>query len=241
MKAILLSAGHGTRLRPLTLTTPKCLIPVNGIPLITYWFNLFRKYGIHEILINLSNFPEKVEKYIAREAQDLKVHLYVEEELLGSLGTLIENRSFFSDDEDIFIFYSDNLTNINIKNLYRFHKSHTFPFTMGLFHTNNPQGCGIAELDQSKTIIEFIEKPKVPKSKLANAGIYVTSSKVFDLMNSTNKGLLDIGFDLLPNLVNHMKGYTIPEFLIDIGTLENVKLAEQFVKENTDMFNFSSK
>ena len=240
MKAILLSAGHGTRLKPLTLTTPKCLIPINGIPLMTYWFNLFRKYGINEILINLSNFPEKIEEYIAREAKDLKVHLYVEEELLGSLGTIVENRSFFTNNEDIFIFYSDNLTNINIKNLYHFHKSHSFPFTMGLFYTNNPQECGIAELDQSKTIIEFIEKPKEPKSNLANAGVYVTSSEVFDFVNSTKKEFLDIGFDLLPNLSNHMKGYHIPELLIDVGTLDNLKGAEEFVKENPEIFNFSA-
>jgi len=110
---------------------------------------------------------------------------------------------------------------------------------MGLFHTNNPYGCGIAELDQSNTIIEFIEKPKQPKSKLANAGIYVTSNKVFDFVNSTNKELLDIGFDLLPNLSNQMKGYTIPEYLIDVGTMCNLKEAEKFVKMNPDIFNYS--
>lgn len=240
MKAILLSAGHGTRLRPLTLTTPKCLIPINGIPLMTYWFNLFREYGIDEVLINLSCFPEKVEEYIARNAKDLKVHLYFEKELLGSLGTLVNNQSFFNNKEDIFIFYSDNLTNINIRNFYQFHKSHSFPFTMGLFQTNNPHECGIAELDQSNTIIEFIEKPKEPESNLANAGIYVTSNEVFNFINSTTKGLLDIGFDLLPNLVNHMKGYPMPEFLIDVGTLENIKIAEQFVNKNPDIFNFSA-
>ena len=240
MKAVLLSAGHGARLRPLTHTTPKCLIPINGIPLMTYWFNLFRKYGIDEVLINLSYQPEKVEEYIARNAKDFKVHLSFEEELLGSLGTLVRNQSFFTTNEDIFIFYSDNLTNINLNNLYQFHKSHFFLLTMGLFRTNNPHDCGIAELDESKTIIEIIEKPKKPKSNLANAGIYITSGEVFNFINSTTKGLLDIGFDLLPNLVNHMKGYTMPEYIIDVGTLDNLKIAEQFVKKNPDIFNFSA-
>ena len=240
MKAILLSAGHGTRLRPLTLTTPKCLIQINGIPLMTYWLNLFRKYGINEVLINISYLPEKVEEYIDKEARDFKVHLYFENELLGSLGTLLKNKSYFYNDEDVFIFYSDNLTNINIQNLHQFHKSHSLPFTMGLFHTNNPYGCGIAELDQSKTIINFVEKPKEPKSNLANAGIYVTSKDVFNFITSTKKGLLDIGFDLLPNLTHHMKGYTIPESLIDVGTLNNLKKAEQLVEKNLDIFNFSA-
>ena len=240
MKAILLSAGHGTRLRPLTLTTPKCLIPINGIPLMTYWFNLFRKYGIDEVLINLSYLPEKVEEYIEKHAKDIKVHLYFENKLLGSLGTLVKNQSFFNNNEDVFIFYSDNLTNTNLRNLYNFHKNYSFPFTMGLFRTNDPHGCGIAELDESKTIIKFIEKPKEPESNLANAGIYVTSREVFNFINSTAKGILDIGFDLLPNLINHMKGYSIPEFLIDVGTLDNIKIAEQFVKKNPEIFNFSA-
>ena len=237
MKAVLLAAGLGTRLTPLTLAFPKCLVPINGTPLMTFWFNLFRKFGIDEVLVNLSSFPDQVERYIANYAIDLKVRLFYEKELYGSLGTLILNKDFFSKGEDIFIFYSDNLTNINLEKLYKYHKSHSFPFTMGLFHTNDPTGCGIAQLDDTKTIIDFIEKPQNPASNLANAGIYLTSSEIFNYIPSyLNKGLLDIGFDLLPNLVNHMKGYEIPEILIDVGTISNLKEAEQLVKTNPSLF-----
>lgn len=239
MKAVLLAAGNGTRLRPLTLHTPKCLIPINGIPLMTYWFNLFRRYGIDEVFINLSYFPEHVEEYISQNANDLKVHLFYEKKPLGSLGTLLENKNFFSKGEDTFIFYSDNLTNINLIEFQRYHNSHSFPFTMGLFRTNKPQACGIAEMNQDYTITDFIEKPKFPKSNLANAGIYLTNNDIFNFIPlSLNKDILDIGFDLLPLLVNHMKGYEIPELLIDVGTLSNLHSAEKLVTNHPELFSF---
>lgn len=239
MKAVLLAAGNGTRLRPLTLHTPKCLIPINGIPLMTYWFNLFRLNYIDEVFINLSYFPEQVEEYISLNANDLKIHLFYEEKPLGSLRTLLENRNFFPNGEDVFIFYSDNLTNINLTEFKRFHNSHSFPFTMGLFTSDKPHECGIAEMNTEYIITDFIEKPKLPKSNLANAGIYITNNNVFDFIPSNlNKDFLDIGFDLLPLLVNHMKGYKIPELLIDVGTLSNLHSAEKMVTSNPELFPF---
>ena len=179
MKAFLLAAGQGTRLRPLTYKTPKCLIPVNGVPLMTYWLNLFRKHGIDEVLINISFMPEKVEEFLFHHAKDMKVHVFYEEQLLGSLGTIIHNQSFFHDSEDLFIFYSDNLTNINLDTMFNYHRSHDFSFTTGLFHSKNPTACGIASIDQTNTIVNFQEKPSNPQSDLANAGIYITNRNVF--------------------------------------------------------------
>ena len=239
MKAVLLAAGQGLRLRPLTLNTPKCLVPINGIPLITFWINLLRKYGITEVLINLSYAVDKVEEYIAANASDLKIRLSFEEKLLGSLGTLLRNMDFFNDADEVFIFYSDNLTNINLYQFLKFHRKHNFPFTMGLFHTNNPTACGIAKLNGKDTIIDFVEKPKNPESDLANAGIYLTSREIFRYLPSTlDKEILDIGFDLLPGLVQHMKGYIISDFLIDVGTISNLQLAEEIVREKPELFPF---
>lgn len=237
MRAVLLAAGHGTRLLPLTLETPKCLILVNGVPLMEFWFHLFRKYGINEVLINLNHLPEKVEKYVKENVRDLKIHLSYEKELLGSLGTLIKHRSFFQTDEPIFIFYSDNLTNINLELFKDFHLKHNFPFTMGLFYTTNPSACGIAELDERLTITSFIEKPRTPVSNLANAGIYLADKKIFNyIQDLTPKEGLDIGFNLLPRLVSKMKGYIIPEFLIDVGTHTNLHFATEYILNHRDEF-----
>ena len=118
MKAVLLAAGLGTRLLPLTREIPKCLIPVNGVPLMDYWFRLFRKFGIDEVLINVNHLPEKVKVYVDENAHDLKVTLIYEKQLLGSLGTILNNRQFFHADEDVYIFYSDNLTNIDLSRMH---------------------------------------------------------------------------------------------------------------------------
>ena len=94
MKAFLLAAGKGTRLRPLTFKTPKCLVPVNGKPLIDYWFDLFELYGIDEILINTSHLAETVEAYIKDHSRGLKIKVVYEETLLGSGGTIKKNWDF---------------------------------------------------------------------------------------------------------------------------------------------------
>lgn len=237
MKAFLLAAGHGTRLRPLTLKMPKCLIPINGIPLISFWFDLFRRYGIDDVFINLSCSPEQVEAYIATYASDLRIRISYEKRVLGSLGTLIHNIDFFPDGEDIFIFYSDNLTNVNLDKFRQFHQTHSYPFTMGLFRASNPSSCGIATLDNNDVITDFTEKPHNPVSDLANAGIYLTSKEVIKFLPASfNKDIQDIGFDLLPRLVNHMKGYRIPEFLLDIGTIPNLRKAEIILRDSPNLF-----
>ncbi len=236
MKAILLAAGTGTRLQPITLTTPKCLVPVNGVPMMEYWFRLFRRHGINEILINLNHLPVQVEAFVNQNAGDLKVTLVYEHELLGSLGTLIANRDFFSHGEDLFILYADNLTNVDLSRMLHFHRAGGRCFTMGLFRTNNPSGCGIATLDMDQTITAFTEKPEHPASDLANAGIYITNNLVFNYLPDNLPPKPDIGFHLLPRLQGVMKGYYIPDFLIDIGTIQNLNLAHEIIANNPDLF-----
>lgn len=236
MKAFLLAAGHGTRLKPITDNIPKCLVKVAGKPMLQFWFELFRKHGVTEVIINLNHFPEQVKQYITDNVVDIKVNLVYEHTLLGSLGTLIKNSSFVKNEENFFVFYSDNLTNVNLTEMLKFHRSLENPFTMGLFRANDPGSCGIAQLNNNFTITDFEEKPKFPKSDLANAGIYIMEPYLLDKIKLESDKLYDIGYDLLPTLVNNMNGYEIKEFLIDMGTHANLKLANKFVLKNSDLF-----
>ncbi len=230
MKAFLLAAGKGTRLRPLTYRIPKCLVPIRGVPLLDYWFDLFERHGIDEVLINLHHLADKVLSFLQLRKGELrkrniKVITTYEPELLGSAGTIFANRSFVDPDEDFLICNADDLTDADLTDLVEFHRSHEMPLTMGLFEADEPQRCGIAELDEEGTIVSFEEKPQNPRTNLANAGIYVARYSIFNYI--PRKIPCDIGYDLLPKLVGKMKGRLIRGRLIDIGTLESYRIANE--------------
>jgi mannose-1-phosphate guanylyltransferase len=225
MKAFLLAAGLGTRLRPLTLDTPKCLIPVCGKPILHWWIELFEKHNVSEVLINLHHLPEKIEKYINSISSKIDFELVYEDKLLGSAGTLKKNKWFVEKEETFFVCYADNLTNYDLSNFINFHKKNSNPSSMALFRTDNPKSCGIVNLNHKNTIIDFQEKPQTPKGNIANAGLYIFSPEVID--NIPDKEVSDIGFDLLPKLIGRMTGWKTKDYLIDIGTLKNLKSAEK--------------
>ena len=225
MKAFLLAAGLGTRLKPITDNIPKCLVKIHNQPLLYYWLKLCEKYGIDEVIINLHYLPDKVKEFLKGNQTAVRVKTVFEKKLLGSGGTIFKNKDFVKGEESFFIFYADNLTNVNLDKMKSFHKTHNEFLTMGLFITNSPENCGIAELDRSEKIINFVEKPKKPKSNLANAGIYLARQEIFSLFPD-NKELIDFGFDILPKLVNKMYGFVISDYLIDIGTIENYRRAQ---------------
>jgi len=146
-----------------------------------------------------------------------------EKKLLGSAGTIYDNRGFVNTEKEFLIIYADNLTNTNLNKIIEFHRGKKSDFTMGLFHTDKPQECGMVELDKDNKIIKFIEKPKNSYSNLANAGIYVSSQRIFDYI--PRKRPVDFGFDILPKLIGKMYGYIIEDYYIDIGTVDNYKKA----------------
>ncbi|HSP89145.1 MAG TPA: nucleotidyltransferase family protein [Ignavibacteriaceae bacterium] len=237
MKAFLLAAGLGTRLKPITNSIPKCLVPICGKPLLGWWIELFKKHGIDEVLINLHHFPERVKEYLEKNSYGIKFVFFYEENLLGSAGTLRENKNFVKNEKEFFILYADNLTNVNLSEFLRFHILKNNNFSLGLFKSNNPSACGIALMNEENVVTDFEEKPKNPKSNLASAGVFLSAPNVLDLI--PQKEITDIGFDLIPKLVNNMKGWLIHDYLIDIGTHENLKNAEMkwssFLKNNQEI------
>lgn len=232
MKAFLLAAGLGTRLRPLTDTLPKCLVEIAGKPLLHWWIKLFERHGITEVLINLHHLPEKVEEYLRSYKGEIQFQIVHEIELLGSAGTISENKQFVTGERNFLIAYADNLTNYNLSQMNSFHLSHTLPFSMALFETDIPKQKGIAYLNNDQTVIEFVEKPSNPKTNLANAGIYICNSEVIDLI--PKKLPCDIGYDLLPLLVGNMKGWKTNGFLMDIGTIVHLEKAQKLWKDNNE-------
>ena len=108
MKALLLSAGIGSRLRPLTLETPKCLVPVNNKPLLQYWLEQLEKIGIKEFIINTHYLHNQVEDFIKKSKFSKKISMIYEDQLLGTGGTIKKNAKVFEGNKFLLI-HADNL------------------------------------------------------------------------------------------------------------------------------------
>jgi histidinol-phosphate phosphatase family protein len=225
-RSLLLAGGLGTRLRPLTDSVPKCLIPIAGQPLLDIWVQRLVECGIREARINTHALADVVRAHIAQiNAQNrLRLVEVYEPVLLGSAGTVAANVDLADDVDEIVIIYADNFSDIDLRPLIAFHRAHTDPLTMVLFHAPDPCACGIAELDKDRRVISFVEKPKSPVSNLANAGLYVIDADAYreiaELM------AFDLGFDVLPRFVGRMRGWTWGGYYLDIGTQESLKRAE---------------
>ena len=181
MKAFLLAAGAGTRLRPLTDRMPKCLIPIGDKPLLEIWFAQLEKLGVDEARVNTHHLADQVAAYVAaRPPSALRVSLFHEPELLGSAGTIHANRAWLENEKDFLIVYADNLTNADLSGLVRFHRDRRAEFTLALFRTPQPRECGIVVRAADGQVLEFQEKPDWPKSDWANAGIYMAGPTLFD-------------------------------------------------------------
>ncbi|HKS76778.1 MAG TPA: nucleotidyltransferase family protein [Terriglobales bacterium] len=224
MKAFLLAAGHGTRLRPLTDDCPKCLLPIQHTPMLEIWFDLCRRYGIKEILVNVHAHADRVKQFVRANGKDLRVHVIEEPVLLGSAGTIRANQDWVANESLFWIFYADVLTSTNLSAMLSAHTRRNPVATLGVYRVSNPKRCGIVTLGPDNIIEDFIEKPEHPASNLAFSGLIIATPKLLSAIPAHHP--CDIGFDLLPRLRGSMLAYPIPDFLLDIGTRETYESAQ---------------
>jgi mannose-1-phosphate guanylyltransferase len=224
MKAFILAAGNGTRLRPLTDTTPKCLLPVRGVPMLAIWLESCRAAGISEVIINAHAHAAKVIEFARRPDLPVRVNVVEEKILLGSAGTLAENRTFVGEEDSFFVLYGDVLTNVALAGLMAFHRAKKMLATLGIYSVPDPTRCGIVTTDENSIVRSFEEKPQLPESNWAFSGVMVASPSILDLIPAHRPA--DIGFHLLPQLVGQMCARPIADFLLDIGTLETYQAAQ---------------
>ncbi len=226
MKAFLLAAGVGTRLRPLTDTTPKCLVTIGNRTLLDIWLDSFADAGVTEVLINTHHLADAVRAHVtARVERQPAVRLVFEPELLGSAGTLAANRDWVAGEEFFLACNADNLTDFNLDDLIAAHRAARPPATIAVFRSENPSAGGVVTLDQTGRIVDFTEKPAVPASDLVNAGIYAFSPAVLDEI--AGPGPTDIGYDLLPRLVGSARAVLVDGYFRDIGTPEAYRRARE--------------
>ena len=224
LKAFLLAGGYGTRLRPLTDSVPKCLLPIKGRPLLDIWLDLCARSGIDEVLINLHAHAQVIERHLSENTPPLKVRLVTEKQLLGSAGTVKINRDWIGNDRTFWIFYSDVLTNANLRLMSEFHSRHEDVATLGLYQVPDPSRCGVALTNDAEIITEFEEKPPNPRSNWVFSGLMLAGQNFFHSIPSCLPA--DLAFHVFPKLLGKMRAYRIHEYVLDIGTISNYREAQ---------------
>jgi mannose-1-phosphate guanylyltransferase len=218
VKAFLLAAGLGTRLRPLTDTVPKCMLTLDGRPMLDIWLDAFDGAGVDEVLVNLHYLPEVVRAHLAVRTGPPAVRTFFEPELLGSAGTLRAHQEWVARDDFFLACYADNLTDFDLHVLVDAHTARNPVATWSVFHSEHPEAGGVVELAADGRVIGFAEKPREPASDLTNAGMYAFKPAV--LADIPDKLPSDIGHDLLPRLVGQAYAVPVEGYFRDIGTAE---------------------
>jgi mannose-1-phosphate guanylyltransferase len=224
LKAFLLAAGHGTRLRPLTDKIPKCLLPIRGIPMLQIWLEACSYFGIEEVLINIHAHAEAVHEFLRKHPHSSKVRVVEEKELLGSAGTLLKNREWVGSEDFFWVFYADVLNQVDFSAMLRVHQARRPAATLGASCVPDPSRCGILDILEDGTVVDFVEKPVYPRGNFAFSGLLLGTQSLLDAIPL--KQPADLGFDVLPRLVGKMVAYPISTYLLDIGTMENYEMAQ---------------
>jgi mannose-1-phosphate guanylyltransferase len=222
MKAILLAAGFGTRLRPLTNSIPKCLVPIKGEPLINIWLKKLVKAGIDEILINTHYLPRQVEKFISGSEFKNNCKLIHEPVLIGTAGTLIENLEFL-DNQTSLLIHADNYCIDDLRMFIDAHNNRPKQaiITMMTFRTTDPSSCGIVEVNKIGIVEKIHEKIATPPGNLANGAVYILSPEFLTILKNEYAKCKEFTTEVLVNFVGKIYTYETKKLFLDIGTPEN--------------------
>ena len=227
MRALLLAAGLGTRLRPLTDRVPKCLVPVRGRPLLDYWLELLLGKGIERVIVNTHHLPDAVRAFVAESPWRDRIDLVHEDVLLGTGGTVLRNRARLGD-RAFLVAHADNLTRFDVKAFLRRHDDRPAgaAITMMTFDTDAPQTCGIVEADASGLVRAFHEKVPNPPGTRANAAVYIFEPEIVDFLERTGKQVIDLSTEVIPHFLGRICTFHNTGYHRDIGTPESLRKAE---------------
>lgn len=230
MKAMIMAAGIGTRLRPLTNVMPKPMIPVVNRPVMEYGVMLLRQHGVTDIIANTHYCPERITGYFGDGGKwAVSMNFSYEEELKGTAGGVRNNAWFL--DETFAVVSGDALTDINLSEMLAFHKASGALVTLALKQVEEVSQYGVTIFNEEKRITGFQEKPAEEEalSNLANTGIYIFEPEIF---NFIPEGFYDFGKDLFPRLVEEKEriyGYVTESYWSDVGS------HRVYVKSNRDV------
>ncbi|HEX6292379.1 MAG TPA: nucleotidyltransferase family protein [Herpetosiphonaceae bacterium] len=221
MKAMVLAAGAGTRLQPLTDSIPKPLLPIRGEPLLAHTLRWLKRYDITDVALNLHYLPEVIQDQLGDGSQlGMNLIYSFEPELLGTAGAVKKLAALF--DEPFVVVYGDLLLDVNLRALLDYHQSRRALVTIGLKHTDDPPSQGMIACDSSGRVVRFVEKPAEwsDAQMTSNAGVYIVEPEALQHVPADRPS--DWGHDLFPLLLAAglpIYAQLLDGAVIDIGTL----------------------
>lgn len=223
-KAVILAGGKGTRLRPLTYEIPKALIPVQGKTLTEHLFDLFKRYGITDIVLSVGHMADKIKEHFNNGTKfGIRIMYIEEQESMGTAGPLRLGKDMLT--ETFICTNGDELKDIDLQEMYKFHRQNKALVTIALTTVEDPSAYGVARLSGNK-ILEFVEKPSKEKapSKLINSGLYIIEPEVIGMIPD---GFAMLEKDVFPKLAEQGRlfGYPFSGQWFDTGTMERYEKA----------------
>jgi glucose-1-phosphate thymidylyltransferase long form len=237
IKAIIMAGGKGSRIRPLTLSRPKPLIPVANRPIIDYIIQKLKANNYTDLVFTLSYLKNHITKLLEKEHQDLNINYSIEKSPLGTAGGVKNAQKYL--DDTFFVLSGDVLLDVDLDHLLKFHQEKNALATILLTPVKDPTHFGIAVLDNDNQVIKFLEKPSSDQvfSKIANTGTYILEPEIFDYIDEipgNKKGEIDFSKDVFPKLIQEkasIYGYILDGYWNDVGR------PESFLKANRDVLN----
>jgi len=235
-EAIILVGGRGTRLRPLTVHTPKPMVPAAGVPFLTHQLARARAAGVRHIVLATSYLAEVFEPYFG-DGSSLGLHVeYVtEKEPLGTGGAIrnVAHRLESGPDDPVLIFNSDILTGLDIEALVDSHRTAGADVSLHLTRVEDPRAFGLVPTDDSGRVLAFLEKPQTPEEIVTdqiNAGAYVFQRRVIDSIPAGRP--VSVERETFPGLLAegaHLQGMVDSTYWLDLGT------PQAFVQGSADL------
>ena len=234
LRALLLAAGLGTRLRPFTLHTPKCLAPIGGKPLLAHWLSKLEDAGCEAMLINTHHLADQVEQFVQNWPRTaMTIETVHEPELLGTAGTLMAHQAFFAGSTGLLI-HADNAMAADLTGLLLAHAQRPRPclLTMLTFTTTTPSSCGIVETDATGVVTAFHEKVAEPPGNKANGALYAFDTEFLEFAQQMSSPPSDFSTEVIPALMGRIHTWHTTEAYLDIGTTETLELAQKLWEAN---------
>ena len=240
-QALLLAAGEGTRLRPLTLNTPKCLVPVLGRPLLGYWLELLsRGPSPGHVWVNTSYLASQVRDFLKVSQPtypQLSIRSTFESQLLGTAGTLVNLLPQLQPQQDLLLVHADNLSWFSLEAFLNAHhrRPASTEMTMMTFETDAPQTCGIVELNELDVVQAFYEKVAHPPSNLANGAVYLISPAGLARIQSMGP-MFEFSTQVIPEFIGKIYCWQNTTYHRDIGNPQAYEAAQSEFRPVAEQF-----